>query len=67
MTPSEVLMDVLSDDGIDEMQRVIVIFRRSDGTICDRVDGSQSAADSLGLMTFAKLSMEYDLQKSWDR
>lgn len=66
MTPTEILIDVLSGQQIDAITAVVVIYRCSDGTIGYRCDDSQQFADTFGLLTFAQLSMQNDLLREWN-
>lgn len=68
MTPSEVLMDALTNEDPDTVDQVLVIFKREDGFVGYRTggrDADQSFFDTLALINFARLSVEHDLQEHW--
>lgn len=68
MTPSELLIDALSNEDVDSIEECVVLFRRTDGTVGNRgakLGGQHTFYDALALVNFAKLSLEYDLKAQW--
>ena len=70
MTPSELLIDALSNENIDEIEECIVLFRRCDGTVGNRgakLSGEHTFYDAISLLNFVRLSLEHDLRKQWNQ
>jgi hypothetical protein len=62
MTVTELLIQAL--EGCDEMISAMVLMRTTDGTI-RIMTTHESGADDLGMLRFAQVSAEYDMQERW--
>lgn len=68
MTPSELLIDALSNEDVDSIEECVVLFRRTDGTVGNRgskLNGDHTFYDAWALVNFVKLSLEHDLKEQW--
>ncbi len=70
MTPSQVMIDALENESVDDFQHCMIIFVRSDGSFGYRVGShgeDQSLFDSISMVNFARLSLEHDLRGAWEK
>jgi hypothetical protein len=65
MTPSEMLIEFLTNGDPDSVASAILITRRKDGAIGYRIDGEQQSADTIGLLRFVAMSVEDDTKRAW--